>query len=83
MDSDTPGRHAAKQIAADLQPHATVAVIDLAPGRDDGYDLTNYLLARLLRQPAATPAAIAQPPGITPLDALGPRLHARALGRAS
>jgi hypothetical protein len=43
MDSDTPGRAAARRIADDLRPVAAVRVVDLARGRDDGYDLTNWL----------------------------------------
>ncbi|MHB1837773.1 MAG: toprim domain-containing protein [Solirubrobacteraceae bacterium] len=42
-DSDAPGRAAARRIAADLEPVAAVRVVDLAPGREDGYDLTNWL----------------------------------------
>jgi hypothetical protein len=45
MDSDSAGRHAAQRIAADLRRLADVRVrvVDLAPGRDDGFDLTNWL----------------------------------------
>jgi hypothetical protein len=44
MDADTTGRAAAKRIEHDLKPYAaTVHTIDPAPGRDDGYDLTNWL----------------------------------------
>jgi hypothetical protein len=46
MDCDPAGRHAAVQIAADLRPLATVRVVDLDPGRQDGYDLTDRLLQR-------------------------------------
>jgi Toprim-like len=45
MDSDAAGRAAARRIEEDLKAHAaSVRVVDLAPDRDDGYDLTNWLL---------------------------------------
>jgi DNA primase len=48
MDADPPGRDAAQRIASDLTPHAaTVRIIDPAPDRDDGYDLTDWLHAHL------------------------------------
>lgn len=43
MDSDSAGRDAAQRIATDLRPVAGVRVVDLAPYRDDGFDLTNWL----------------------------------------
>lgn len=43
MDADAPGRAAAQRIAADLQPACHVRVVDLAPGRQDGFDLTDWL----------------------------------------
>jgi DNA primase len=44
MDCDCAGRDASQRIAADLQAAGAVArVIDLAPGREDGYDLTDWL----------------------------------------
>ena len=46
MDADRPGRDAAVRIAADLRPHgARVAIVELDPGRDDGYDLSDWLRA--------------------------------------
>ncbi|MFZ0382058.1 MAG: toprim domain-containing protein [Solirubrobacteraceae bacterium] len=46
MDADRPGREAAVRIAADLQQHgARAQVVELDPGRDDGYDLTDWLRA--------------------------------------
>lgn len=45
MDCDTPGRAAAARIADDLRYLAIVEILDLAPGRTDGYDLTDWLLA--------------------------------------
>ena len=44
MDSDAAGRDAAGRIAADLEPYAAVRVVDLAPARRDGYDLTDWLI---------------------------------------
>lgn len=44
LDADTSGRVCAHRIAHDLAPHsAEVRVIDLAPEREDGYDLTGWL----------------------------------------
>lgn len=44
MDSDRPGREAAARIARDLSAHgASARIVDLAPGRDDGYDLSDWL----------------------------------------
>jgi len=46
MDADRPGRDAAVRIAADLGRHGAQAqVVELDPGRDDGYDLTDWLRA--------------------------------------
>lgn len=66
MDCDHPGRSAAEQIAADLQPvAAAVQVIDLDPARDDGYDLSDRIRDRshTIRQrrgprPIAWPLAV-------------------------
>jgi hypothetical protein len=55
MDCDRPGRQAARRITDDLQRGGIeVRVADLAPSRDDGYDLSDWLRdgndpARLLR----------------------------------
>ncbi len=47
MDCDAPGRRAAKDIASSLDETADGAeVVDLWPGRDDGYDLTDRILER-------------------------------------
>jgi len=44
MDADATGRHAAHTIAHDLTDAGTPAhVVDLAPLRDDGYDLSDWL----------------------------------------
>jgi hypothetical protein len=46
MDADRPGREAAVRIAADLHQHrARAQVVELDPGRDDGYDLSDWLRA--------------------------------------
>jgi len=44
MDADTQGRAAAQRIAADLAGHAEAHVVDLDSLRNDGYDLTDWLL---------------------------------------
>jgi DNA primase len=47
MDCDRAGRQAAQRIAGDLDAAGAAArVIDLAPGRADGYDLTDWLADR-------------------------------------
>jgi|HubBroStandDraft_6_1064221.scaffolds.fasta_scaffold232726_2 hypothetical protein len=47
MDCDAAGRRAAEEIAASLDETADGAeVVDLWPGRDDGYDLTDRILQR-------------------------------------
>ena len=45
MDADRPGRQAAARIAGDLERHgaAHVRILELAPSRDDGYDLSDWL----------------------------------------
>lgn len=44
MDADPQGRAAAQRIASDLARHADAHIVDLAPLRDDGHDLTDWLL---------------------------------------
>ena len=44
MDADTQGRAAARRISANLANHAHPRIVELAPLRDDGYDLTDWLL---------------------------------------
>jgi hypothetical protein len=46
MDCDDQGRSAAAAIARDLAPVACIRMLDLAPDRDDGYDLTDWLRDR-------------------------------------
>jgi DNA primase len=43
MDADTQGRAAALRISTDLAPHGHPRIVELAPLRDDGYDLTDWL----------------------------------------
>jgi DNA primase len=51
MDADGPGRELAERIADDLRDVVDeLLAVDLAPDRDDGYDLTDWLLDR--RAPA-------------------------------
>jgi hypothetical protein len=44
MDADTQGRAAARRISTDLATHGHPRIVELAPLRDDGYDLTDWLL---------------------------------------
>jgi DNA primase len=44
MDADHQGRAAARRIADDLAPQAKTKVVDLSPERDDGYDVTDWIL---------------------------------------
>jgi hypothetical protein len=44
MDSDRAGRTLSSRIAHELKECAKVTIVDLAPDRDDGYDLTDWLL---------------------------------------
>jgi hypothetical protein len=47
MDCDRAGRTAARRIAGDLDAAGAAArVIDLGPGGEDGYDLTDWLADR-------------------------------------
>ena len=46
MDCDAAGRRAAEEIAASLDETEGAEVVDLWPGRDDGYDLTDRILER-------------------------------------
>ena len=44
MDCDEPGRAAAARVRDGLSPLTDVRVLDLAPDRNDGYDLTDCIL---------------------------------------
>ena len=46
MDSDEQGRAAAHRMAQDLQTFARTRLLDPAPERDDGFDLTDWLASR-------------------------------------
>lgn len=59
MDCDRAGRIAAGRVAGDLQAAGAIArMVDLAPGRDDGYDLTDWLAERDSDPPACLLAAL-------------------------
>jgi len=45
MDADAPGRAVAGRIARDLSGQAAATILDLAPERSDGYDLTDWMRA--------------------------------------
>jgi hypothetical protein len=52
MDCDAPGRRAVIQIAGSLRAAGVpVHAVDLAPGRSDGYDLTDRILERRRQRP--------------------------------
>ena len=53
MDCDEQGRAAAAVIESDLSSLGAVRVLDLAPDRNDGYDLTDWLLERKQSQVAS------------------------------
>jgi DNA primase len=59
MDADRVGRNAATRIARDLADLAEVKVVDLAPERDDGYDLTDALRDHRRSGTVAKPPAFA------------------------
>lgn len=44
MDCDRQGRAVAQRVAHALADVALVRIVDLAPDRNDGYDLTDWLL---------------------------------------
>ena len=44
MDADTQGRAAARRISVDLATYGHPRIVELASQRDDGYDLTDWLL---------------------------------------
>lgn len=52
MDCDLAGRTAAQRIAHDLGQSAAVRILDLAPQRSDGFDVTDWLRQR--HQPRRT-----------------------------
>ncbi len=62
MDCDRPGRAAAQRIAHDLKPVAEVRILDLAPGRSDGFDLTDWLRQQYQpRRATCTPSWSSRP----------------------
>ncbi len=73
MDCDEPGRRAAVQITASLRAAGIpVDAVGLAPGRNDGYDLTDRIIERKRHRPdrsasGPSPRFCAQPrPSTTP-----------------
>ncbi len=55
MDADRQGRSAAQRIGADLATTADPQILELAPHRNDGYDLTDWLLEYSAIELAALP----------------------------
>jgi hypothetical protein len=51
MDADKQGRAAGQRIAHDLRHYADVQIVELAPHRTDGYDLTDWLLENSVADP--------------------------------
>ncbi len=66
MDCDSPGRAAAQRIAADLSHLCPVRVIDLAPDRHDGFDLTDWLRPQPQPRRASCKPSSSSKPTITP-----------------
>lgn len=66
MDCDSAGRAAAKRIAADLAHVCPVRVIDLAPVRHDGFDLTDWLHSQLRIRRLACERFSSSKPAIRP-----------------
>jgi hypothetical protein len=59
MDADEVGRKAARRIHEDLRGGADAVVLDIAPERSDGYDLTDLLRDRRRSvRPAPEPAGV-------------------------
>jgi hypothetical protein len=59
MDCDRAGRDAGARIARDLKAAGVRgSIIDLAPDRDDGYDLTDWLHDHHARPPERIRAAL-------------------------
>ena len=79
MDADRPGRDAALRIARDLEQHgaARVRILELAAGRDDGYDLSDWLRAG---QPPAGPRPHER--GVSPDCSAAPAAAVRRRRRA-
>lgn len=84
MDCDRPGRQAAARIAEDLERRGiAVGIRDLAPRRQDGYDVSDWLRegrpaarliepsqsysARTYRRTGSVPDAASTPPGPRPV----------------
>jgi hypothetical protein len=71
FDCDEPGRRAAAAVAESLLEYGVdVHVVDLDPRRDDGYDLTDYLLEREpgeLRELMAAAPLYSTEPAVAPI----------------
>ncbi len=65
MDCDAAGRAAARRIAADLRPRASVRVVDLSPSRRDGFDLTDWLLQQPQQRRTRCATSFSSTPTIT------------------
>jgi archaellum biogenesis ATPase FlaH/biotin operon repressor len=71
-DADEPGRTAAQRVAAAVAEHCCdVRVLDLAPERDDGYDLSDYAsLAQDDRERAQAASLLLRAAGDVPRQGL-------------
>ena len=76
-DCDETGRKAAEKVAASIAEHGThYCILDLAPERDDGYDLSDYCSdattdedrVEVRRVIEAAAAALATPPVVEVID---------------
>ena len=76
MDADPEGRLAAQRIERDLRGYCECAIVDIAPDRTDGFDLTQWLLREHIRERADVEAKL-----LSPRCASQPTIGRRRVGR--